>query len=80
MVEFQTADDRWIRVQASYPRLRRRLLAALGVSEGLEGIAAALRAMSAEDAERRLVEAGAAVAIARSLAEWEAHPQGVSVA
>jgi crotonobetainyl-CoA:carnitine CoA-transferase CaiB-like acyl-CoA transferase len=80
MVEFQTADDRWIRVQASYPTLRRRLLAALGVSEGLEGIAAALRAMSAEDAERRLVEAGAAVAIARSLSEWRAHPQGVAVA
>ncbi|WP_051397059.1 CoA transferase [Bradyrhizobium elkanii] len=80
MVEFQTADDRWMRVQASYPTLRRRLLAALGVSEGLDSIAAALRVLPAEEAERRLIEAGAAVAIARSLAEWEAHPQGAAVA
>ena len=31
MAEFQTADALWIRVQATYPTLRRRMLSALGL-------------------------------------------------
>jgi crotonobetainyl-CoA:carnitine CoA-transferase CaiB-like acyl-CoA transferase len=81
MVEFPTADDRWIRVQATYPTLRRRMLQALGVTdENPESVAAALRGMTADEAEDVLVAAGAAVAQARSLDEWRSLPQGRAVA
>ncbi|WP_067650874.1 CoA transferase [Nocardia harenae] len=80
MAEFRTADARWIRVQASFPTLRRRLCAALGVREDPDEIGRALGELAAEDAERRITAAGAAAAVGRSLAEWRHSPQGSAVA
>ena len=82
MAEFQTADARWIRVQATYSTLRRRMLSALGLgaSAAPQDVQRAIAGLTAEDAEKRLVEAGAAAATARSLQEWDIHPQGAAVA
>lgn len=81
MAEFQTADDRWMRVQASYPTLRARMLAALDVNTGdPEDVARALRRLDSIAAESLLSDAGAAVAVARSLDEWRVHAQGTAVA
>lgn len=82
MAEFQTADDRWLRVQAFYPTLRMRMLQALDLAAdaGPEDVARAVRELPAEECEARMAQAGAAAAIARSLAEWGGHPQGRAVA
>jgi crotonobetainyl-CoA:carnitine CoA-transferase CaiB-like acyl-CoA transferase len=80
MTEFRTADDRWLRVQMVFPRLRRRAVEALGAQETAESVAAAIRLLKAEEAEQMLVDAGAAVAVSRSLQEWRDHPQGRAVA
>ncbi|OUS93961.1 CoA transferase [Rhodococcus sp. NCIMB 12038] len=82
MVEFQTLDDRWIRIQATYPSLRRRMLSALELpmSAGPEHVQRAIGALTADEAETRLVAAGAAAAVARTIDEWDRHPQGMAVA
>ncbi|SEB59137.1 CoA transferase [Streptomyces melanosporofaciens] len=80
MCEFQTADDRWLRVQATFPTLRARIARALGTEEGPGAFGAEIRKHPAEDIERLLVDAGAAVAISRSVEEWQRHPQGRAVA
>lgn len=80
MTEFRTADDRWLRVQMVFSRLRRRVVQALGAQETAESVAAALRLLKAEEAEHLLVDAGAAVAVSRGLQEWRDHPQGRAVA
>ncbi|GAA5163210.1 CoA transferase [Pseudonocardia eucalypti] len=80
MTEFQTSDDRWLRVQAVFPRLRRKLVETLGVAEDPAAVGAAIRRRPGEELERELVEAGAAVALSRSLPDWRAHPQGAAVA
>ena len=80
MTEFRTADDRWLRVQMVFPRLRRRVVEALGAQETAESVAAAIRLLEAEEAEQLFIDAGAAVAVSRSLQEWRAHPQGRAVA
>jgi hypothetical protein len=79
MTEFRTADDRWLRVQMLFPRLRSRVIQRLGVAETAAAVAAAIRALDAEEAEQSLIDAGAAVAVSRSLAQWRAHPQGRAV-
>lgn len=82
MAEFQTADGKWIRVQATYPTLRRRMLSALELNPAAspEDVRDAIARLSGEEAESRLVEAGAAAAIARTIDEWRQHPQGSAVA
>jgi crotonobetainyl-CoA:carnitine CoA-transferase CaiB-like acyl-CoA transferase len=82
MAEFQTADGQWIRVQATYPTLRRRMLSALGLGASAtpEDVRRTIAGLPAEEAEQRLVEAGAAAAAARSLEDWKRHPQGTAVA
>ncbi|MGW0177208.1 CoA transferase [Rhodococcus sp. NPDC003322] len=79
MAEFPTADDRWLRVQATFPTLRARLLKALGCADDVDAIAAAVAALPGEVVEERLISAGAAAAIARSRAEWLQHPAGRAV-
>jgi hypothetical protein len=80
MTEFRTADDRWLRVQMLFPRLRARVVARLGVAETAEAVAGAIRRLKAEEAEQMLINAGAAVAVGRGLREWRGHPQGRAVA
>ncbi|MEU1802714.1 CoA transferase [Streptomyces sp. NPDC019937] len=80
MAEYLTADDRWIRVQASFPSLRRRMCEALDVAEDPGEVARAFRAQTAEALEHQLVDAGAVAAIGRSLAQWRESDQGRAVA
>jgi crotonobetainyl-CoA:carnitine CoA-transferase CaiB-like acyl-CoA transferase len=80
MVEFQTRDDKWVRVQATYPTLRQRLFDALKIRGDLSDVAEALSGMTADEAEDQLIDGGAAAAVARSLDEWRDHPQGAAVA
>lgn len=76
--EYRTADDRWIRLQMNYPRHLTAVLRALGCEPRRDAVAAALRALTAEEADAVLTEAGGAVAVARTVEEWEAHPQRVA--
>ncbi|MGP3637355.1 CoA transferase [Streptomyces sp. 24-1644] len=80
MCEFQTADDRWLRLQATFPTLRSRIARALGTREDPAEFETAIRKHPAEDIERLLVDADAAVALSRSVDEWQQHPQGLAVA
>ncbi len=80
MCEFPTADDRWLRVQATFPTLRSRIARALGTAEDPAAFEAEIRRHPAEDIERSLVDAGAAVAVSRSIEEWRGHAQGRAVA
>ncbi|MDB5583640.1 MAG: CoA-transferase family [Bradyrhizobium sp.] len=79
MAEFETADQRWVRLQASFPTLRARIARTLGTREDLQEFASEIRKHRADDIESLLVEAGAAVAASRSAADWLAHPQGKAV-
>ncbi|MEU1192577.1 CoA transferase [Streptomyces sp. NPDC005859] len=80
MCEFRTADDRWLRMQASFPTLRTRIAQTLGTKEDPDAFETEIRKHPAEEIEQLLVDAGAAVALSRSVEEWRAHPQGRSVA
>lgn len=80
MVEFQTRDAQWIRVQATYPTLRQRLFESLEIKGDLNDVAEALSVLNADEAEDRLIAGGAAAAVARSLDDWRHHPQGAAVA
>ncbi|MFC8425255.1 CoA transferase [Streptomyces sp. NPDC057236] len=76
---WRTADG-WVRTHANYPHHRARLLAALGVPEDPDAVAAALAERSAREAEEAVCAArGLAVAL-RTPGEWAAHEQGVEVA
>jgi crotonobetainyl-CoA:carnitine CoA-transferase CaiB-like acyl-CoA transferase len=79
-LDYETADGRWVRLQANYPHLRRAAAAGLDAAESPEAFAAAIRALDADTAERRLVDAGAAAAASRTIGEWADHPQGRAVA
>jgi len=80
MCEFQTADDRWLRMQATFPTLRSRIAQALGTKEDLQAFEAEIRKHPAEQIEQHLVDAGAAVALSRAVGAWRRHPQGRAVA
>ncbi|WP_109526450.1 CoA transferase [Nocardia aurea] len=80
MAEFPTADNRWLRVQATYPTLRARMVTALGCADDIDAIARAVAGLPGEIAEERLIAAGAAAALARSQSEWLQHPAGRAVA
>ncbi|WP_329281711.1 CoA transferase [Streptomyces sp. NBC_01451] len=80
MCEFQTADDRWLRMQATFPTLRSRIAQALGTKEDPEAFEAEIRKHPAEKIEQHLVDAGAAVAVSRTVGAWRRHPQGRAVA
>jgi hypothetical protein len=82
MTEFQTADGGWLRVNSTYPNLRSRMVSALDLPEPVspEHVALAISRLTTDEAEDRLVSAAAVAAAARSLAEWDTHPQGRAVA
>jgi crotonobetainyl-CoA:carnitine CoA-transferase CaiB-like acyl-CoA transferase len=79
MVACETADGRWLRLQASFPILQKRLSRALGVRPDAAEVAAAIRTYPGEEIEQRLVDAKATVALARTLDEWMTHPAGSAV-
>jgi crotonobetainyl-CoA:carnitine CoA-transferase CaiB-like acyl-CoA transferase len=76
---FWPAADGWIRTHANFPWHREALLRAVGASDD-ETLADAIAARSAEEVESAAFAAGGVAAKVRTSAEWEAHPQGLSVA
>ncbi|MFD7772125.1 CoA transferase [Streptomyces sp. NPDC059787] len=76
---WRTADG-WVRTHANYPHHRARLLAALGVPEDPDAVAAALAERSAREVEEAVYAAGGLAVALRTPEEWAAHAQGVEVA
>ena len=79
MVAYETADGKWLRLQASFAALQERLASALGVAQDPAAVAAAIRKQTGEELEQKLVDAKCTVALARTLDEWAAHPAGRAV-
>lgn len=72
--------DGWIRLHTNAPPHRAAALAALGVPGERELVADAVSRWAVDDLEAAVVETGGAAAAMRSMAEWDAHPQGMAVA
>jgi hypothetical protein len=70
MVAHETADGKWIRLQASFETLQERLATALGMRQDASELAAAIRKHQGEELEQMLVDAKCKVAIARTHEEW----------
>ncbi len=75
---WRTADG-WVRTHANYPHHRARLLAALGVAEDPDAVAAALAERSAAEIEETVSAAGGLAVALRTPGEWAAHGQGAAV-
>ena len=80
MVAYETADGKWLRLQASFAALQERLAKALDVPQDPAAVAAAIRKHQGEELEQKLVDAKCTVALARTHDEWMAHPAGRAVA
>jgi crotonobetainyl-CoA:carnitine CoA-transferase CaiB-like acyl-CoA transferase len=78
--DYAASDGRWVRLQANYDHLRRAAARALGAAEDREAFARAISALTADEAERVIVERGGAAAASRTMQEWAAHPQGKAAA
>ncbi|MFI5675796.1 CoA transferase [Streptomyces cellulosae] len=77
---WRTADG-WVRTHANYPHHRQRLLAALGLPEGLvPSVESALAERSALEVEEAVYTAGGLAVALRTPEEWAAHAQGAAVA
>jgi crotonobetainyl-CoA:carnitine CoA-transferase CaiB-like acyl-CoA transferase len=78
---FRTADG-WVRAHGNYPHHAARLRAILGVADDAaqDVVAAAFRAMSAQDVEDRAAESGAIAVRVRTPEEWALHPQSAALA
>ncbi|MEU0074637.1 CoA transferase [Streptomyces sp. NPDC006332] len=76
---WRTADG-WVRTHANYPHHRRRLLAALGLSEERPSVETALAERSALEVEEAVYAAGGLAVALRTPDAWAAHPQRAAVA
>lgn len=77
---YQCGDGRWVRLHTNFEHHRDGVLKLLGCAYDKIAVAAALKEWMAEEFETAASEAGLVVAMARSFAEWDAHPQGAAVA
>jgi crotonobetainyl-CoA:carnitine CoA-transferase CaiB-like acyl-CoA transferase len=76
--DYQAADG-WIRLHTNAPRHRTSALDVLDCAAERSIVAEAVKRWSAEALEAAVVEAGGCAAAMRTVAEWEAHPQGRAV-
>ena len=74
------AADGWIKLHTNAPHHRAAALGVLGVPGAREAVAAEVARWDADDLETAVVTAGGAAAAMRSVAAWDAHPQGAAVA
>ncbi|MRX10459.1 acyl-CoA transferase [Pseudoduganella sp. FT25W] len=77
--DYATADG-WIRLHTNAPHHRAAALAVLGGAEEREAVARAVAGWHGLALEEAVVAQGGCAAMMRSMAEWQAHPQGISVA
>ena len=73
---YECADGRWIHLHGGLPRLKAPTLAVLGCDEDAASIARAVATWQSSELEDALAAAGTCGAVARTAAEWRAHPQG----
>jgi len=76
---YPTADG-WIRLHTNAPHHRAAALAVLGCAGERDAVARAVAAWPGLALEEAVVAQGGCAAMMRSMAEWQAHPQGRSVA
>jgi len=77
---YRCGDGRWVRLHTNFPHHRDGVLKLLGCDYTREAVKAALNKWGGEKFETAAAEAGLVVTMARSFAEWDAHPQGRAVA
>ncbi|MFJ2991169.1 CoA transferase [Pandoraea sp. NPDC087047] len=77
--DYPTADG-WIRLHTNAPHHRAAALAVLGVEAQREAVARVVATWQADALETAVVAQGGCAAAMRSLAQWDAHPQGGAVA
>src|SRR5262249_16928547 len=77
---YRCGDGRWVRLHTNFPHHRDGVLKLLGCDHAREAVQRALDGWQAEKFETAAAEAGLVVTMARSFAEWDAHPQGRAVA
>ena len=74
------AKDRWIRLHTNAPLHREAALRVLDCEAQRDAVARRLGDWAAEDLELAIVANGGCAASLRSIAQWDAHPQGKAVA
>ncbi|VVD71599.1 CoA transferase [Pandoraea fibrosis] len=77
--DYRTADG-WIRLHTNSPSHRAAALAVLGVQADRDAIARVVANWQADALETAVVANGGCAAAMRTLAQWDAHPQGEAVA
>lgn len=77
---YPTRDGRWFFPHGAFPALRNGLLDLLQCTMDPKSIAAAIAGWDAQALEDAVAERGLCGAMARSHAEWLAHPQGQALA
>ncbi|MGE5517808.1 MAG: CoA transferase [Bacteroidota bacterium] len=77
---YPTADGRWFFPHGAFPKLRNGLMDVFRCTMNPGSIAAAIASNTAQHWENLVAEAGLCGAMARSRAEWLAHPQGKALA
>lgn len=76
--DYATADG-WIRLYTNAPHHRLAALAALGCADDREAVARTVGGWRAQELEEAVVAHGGCAAMMRSMAAWQAHPQGRAV-
>jgi crotonobetainyl-CoA:carnitine CoA-transferase CaiB-like acyl-CoA transferase len=77
---YPTADDRWIQLHTNFAHHLERTVKVLGTESHRDAVARAVATWDAFELEAALAGAGACATVARTRAEWLAHPQGAAVA
>jgi crotonobetainyl-CoA:carnitine CoA-transferase CaiB-like acyl-CoA transferase len=77
---YQCRDGRWIHLHGNFPHLAAGTMAVLGCSRDRDEIAAAVAQRDAQELEDALAANRQCGAMARTAAEWAAHPQGQALA
>ncbi len=77
--DYQTSDG-WIRLHTNAPHHRKAALSVIGDYSERDALARAVARWNKDQLENEVVEAGGCAAAMNSLEDWQAHPQGKSVA
>ncbi len=77
--DYATSDG-WIRLHTNAPHHRAAAERVLGKQADREGMSVAVKRWTKTALESAIVEAGGCAAEMRSVAEWQAHPQGIALA
>jgi crotonobetainyl-CoA:carnitine CoA-transferase CaiB-like acyl-CoA transferase len=73
---YRTNDGRWVHLHGAFPDLAAGTLKVLKCDNSVAAVGAAVAQWKAQDLEDALATAGMCGAMARTRAEWLAHPQG----